>query len=248
MLISEPNIITQLPLFYISEKTCKLCGKTKPLDDFYLNRSNKYACKSCLRERSKKYHAEHIEKCKANERQWRKKNKAHSREYSKEYFAKEENRLRRNANRRKSAKNNMPKILAYQKEYKRKHRKTAKGAIDHRMSRRMCKVLKGVKNNTHWSDLVSYTVLDLEYRLRKTLPKGYTWDDFLSGELHIDHIIPLCTYKYEDPTEMNFQKAWGLENLQLLPALKNMQKGGKIEHPVQVYLPLRRKDEPRTSQ
>ena len=45
----------------MSHKTCKWCGQTKELSEFYDGHSNK--CKVCVGARAKKYRQEHLEQC-----------------------------------------------------------------------------------------------------------------------------------------------------------------------------------------
>ena len=59
------------------------------------------------------------------------------------------------------------------------------------MSSAIRKSLKSNKEGRHWEGLVGYTLKDLIRRLKKTVPSGYTWQDFLEGKLHVDHIIPI---------------------------------------------------------
>lgn len=100
--------------------------------------------------------------------------------------------------------------------------------LNKRMSIGMWNALKGKKNYNHWEDLAGYTYTELKNRLSATMPKGYTWADFLSGELHIDHIIPKSLYNYNSPDDAEFKKCWALNNLQLLPATENISKGNKV--------------------
>lgn len=93
----------------------------------------------------------------------------------------------------------------------------------------------GKKKGRLW-DLLGYTAADLENRLRKQLPKGYTWDDFMTGRLHIDHRIPLAAFNYTRDTDHDFKRAWALSNLQLLPGGENMSKGDRLEKPFQPSL------------
>lgn len=75
---------------------------------------------------------------------------------------------------------------------------------------------------------LGFTAEDLISRLLSTMPKGYSWSDFLCGKLHIDHIIPLSRFSYTADTDVAFKEAWALSNLQLLPAEQNRSKGNKL--------------------
>ena len=98
--------------------------------------------------------------------------------------------------------------------------------------------LKGNKNNRHWEDIVRYTLKDLIKRLKKTLPKGYKWSDYVSGKanLHIDHIVPIAVHNFKSYKDTDFQRCWALKNLQLLPAQDNQIKHAKLDKPFQPSL------------
>ena len=60
------------------------------------------------------------------------------------------------------------------------------------------------------------------------MPKVYTWNDYLNGELHIDHIIPISLFNITGVKSKGFKKCWALENLRLLPKGENLRKGNKL--------------------
>ncbi len=68
------------------------------------------------------------------------------------------------------------------------------------------------------------------------MPDGYTWDDFLSGALHIDHETPVAVFNFTSPSDYDFKRCWALTNLRLLPALENLKKGAKLRIPFQPSL------------
>ena len=94
--------------------------------------------------------------------------------------------------------------------------------------------LKKGKQGKSWREMVDFTPDELLLKLKKTIPKGYTWDDFLSGALHLDHIIPKSRFNYEKYSDPDFKRAWSLQNLQLLPAKENLRKNNKLEKPLQM--------------
>lgn len=93
------------------------------------------------------------------------------------------------------------------------------------------------KQGSLWA-ILGYTCDQLEARLRRTMPPGHTWKDFMSGFLHIDHRIPLAAFNFERETDGDFKRAWALSNLQLLPGPDNMRKGAKLIYPFQPSLLL----------
>jgi hypothetical protein len=117
-----------------------------------------------------------------------------------------------------------------------KKRSTQKGLLSGRMSCNVRQSLKGNKKGRHWEDLVGYTLTKLIKRLKRTLPPGYTWQDYIDGKLHLDHIIPISVFNFTDSNQIDFKKCWALKNLQLLPASENISKGNKLDKPFQPSL------------
>lgn len=79
-----------------------------------------------------------------------------------------------------------------------------------------------------WERLLGYTAEELKSHLESTMPLGFTWSDFLSGELHIDHKRPLSSFSYTSTSDRDFLQAWSMSNLQLLTSADNMEKGSRI--------------------
>jgi hypothetical protein len=92
------------------------------------------------------------------------------------------------------------------------------------------------KRRYSWLALVPYTIDQLRARLTRTMPSGYSWDDFLSGDLHIDHIVPQSAFNFRSPCDYDFQRCWSLSNLRLFPAAANISKGGRLAAPFQPSL------------
>ncbi|MBA7552117.1 hypothetical protein ES705_44671 [subsurface metagenome] len=106
------------------------------------------------------------------------------------------------------------------------------------MGKAIWQSLHSNKDRNHWETLVGYTIGDLIKRLKKTLPEGYTWQDYLSGKLHIDHIIPISVFNFTKPEHIDFERCWALSNLQLLPAKENLLKHNKLIIPFQPALQI----------
>lgn len=136
-------------------------------------------------------------------------------EMRKQYLIKEEKRIQEK------------KILiedAIKKEKQRKER----SKLHNRIAGLIRYSLKGNKKGRHWEDLVGYGLESLKRRLKKTIPQNYTWDDYLKGELWIDHIIPITAFNIECPESIDFKRCWTLSNLRLLPKIENISKGNKL--------------------
>jgi len=136
----------------------------------------------------------------------------------------------------------------WQKQYNQEHKKERNELLKNRyktdlkfnlsirMSSMIYHSLMENKAGNHWESLVGYTLIDLIKRLNKTMPQGFTWKDFLSGELHIDHKIPISAFNFDRPEHIDFKRCWALENLRLLPAKENLIKHNKLDRPFQPAL------------
>ena len=110
--------------------------------------------------------------------------------------------------------------------------------VSKRISGQMWKALRRGegKRGRAWESLVGYTGKELEARLLETMPQGYTWADYLTGELHIDHIIPVSAHNFQSSDDIDFKRCWALSNLRLLPKLDNLRKKDKLYEPFQPSL------------
>lgn len=138
----------------------------------------------------------------------------------------------------------------YYKQYRNDHKKEnrnwqnnkwktdLKYKLNKAMSYQIWFALKDNKLGQHWEDLVDYNLSDLIKRLKKTMPNGYIWGDYLYGELHVDHIIPKSAFNFTTHKHIDFKRCWALSNLQLLPAKENYQKKDKLNKPFQLALKL----------
>ena len=168
------------------------------------------------KEREKEKHKEWLEKNPEYMRKWQEENSEHLKEYRKQCYVD---------------------MKEYHRKYMNYKRKTdLKYSFNNRISRAIAKALKGNKAGRRWENLVGYTVDDLIKRLKKTMPKGYTWNDYINGKLHIDHYFPISIFNFNKPEDYDFQRCWALKNLRLLPAKENIRKKAKLEKPFQLAL------------
>ena len=80
---------------------------------------------------------------------------------------------------------------------------------------------KGIKEHGKCWVLLGFTVKQLKESLTKTMPKGYTWQDFLDGKLDIDHIKPVKKFNYNNTEDKEFKECWNINNLRLLTVYDN---------------------------
>jgi len=133
---------------------------------------------------------------------------------------------------------NPEKVKAISREVHRKYRSTPKGNLSSTISKRMNESLrKGMKAGRHWETLVSFTVDELKRHLEKLFKPGMSWENY-GTVWHIDHKMPIASFNFERPDDIEFRLCWSLKNLQPLGARENMSKGAKIKEPIQALLAI----------
>jgi hypothetical protein len=94
-----------------------------------------------------------------------------------------------------------------------------------RMSAGIRHALHGKKDGQAWEQMVGYTRSDLANHLERQFTKGMSWDNM--GKWHIDHIVPLSSFKFASAKDPEFRAAWALTNLRPLWGRANIQKGDR---------------------
>lgn len=210
-----------------------------------------------IKEYKYKWEKDNPEKVKKYIKKWRENNHGKIAKQTKEYYKNNRKKMIKQSrqwqkdNPRKALEcirqwqsNNLEKIKGYYEKNKEKIKEhiNNKNKIDlkfnlnNRMRRAITKSIKGNKNGKHWESLITYTLGDLIKRLKKTMPKGYTWYDYLKGKLHIDHIIPIRAFEFKTAEDKEFKECWSLYNLRLLPKKENRMKHDKIDNPILLSL------------
>lgn len=195
-----------------------------------------------------RYYLKHKEKVKEKNRRFRENNPLYFKKWRKD------NRKEQNKYQKEWRKNNIEKAKEIWDKYQRENIKSirvrdkklkkeryntdVRYRINDLMSRAMKYSLKGGKKGRSWINFVDYNLDELKKRLKKTLPKGYTWQDFLEGKLHIDHKIPKSIFNFSKPEHIDFKRCWALKNLQLLPAKENLKKSSKTTKAFQPSLKI----------
>ena len=182
-------------------KQCQKCFKIKKLEDFYKSKRNvKSGNKTIIRGRCIPCFAESTKKWKLH------------------------NRERVNENARKNYhKNN--RVLDFKNDL------NGIKTINY-LRKRLGDVIKKNNFNKKKNRTLEYVGCNKEQLLEhlySTIPKDATWQDFLNGKLHIDHIIPFNYYIKEcgGLNEENIYKVMNYKNLQFLWAKDNLMKSGK---------------------
>jgi hypothetical protein len=215
----------------ISEKKCTKCGLVLPIDGFYKNKSEKSGtdawCKNCakahyyankekINERMKTYRQANKEKISEHMKAYRQANKEKISERKKAY---------RQANREK------------RNEYDKKRKKTdICYAIKYRLRDRIRTAVKAqfTEKASKTKELLGCDYATFKRHFEKQFTAGMTWDLFMEGKIHIDHIVPCANFDLKD--EQQQRACFHYKNLQPLWAADNLAKQDKILEPVQMVL------------
>ena len=132
-----------------------------------------------------------------------------------------------------STANKLPHVVEwnrnYQREYqKRRRHESAAAAINARMSAGIKNSLRDTKNGRSWESLVGYTISELMVHLERQFTPGMDWKN--RGRWHIDHIVPLDSFKFDSAEHPDFRAAWAITNLRPLWALENISKSNSRNH------------------
>ena len=185
-------------------KRCYKCDETKPLSEFWKNRSKKDG------------HADECHPCsKEFKRKWKENNPVREKEFRKVYD-------------KKYYQNNRDKKRVWVRNQKRRERQDPAFRLMENVSKRVWMILKQQASSKKGESVLQYlpwTKEELEKHLVSQFTGGMTLDNY--GKWHIDHIIPQSKLLYDSMDHPNFQKCWALENLQPLWAKDNISKSNK---------------------
>ena len=205
-------------------KTCTKCNITKELVFFDKESQNKDGlrndCKQCrklyrdskkeiMKEYHKRYFQEHKDVYRERGRKWRENNKERVSE------------IAARANKKHRKKNN---------EYKKRkyHERKASDPLFNLIYRVRNRTKNAVRakrfrKDFKYPDYIGCSREELKVHIEQQFTEGMTWDKFMAGEIHIDHIIPIG--KAESPEEVF--KLSHYTNLRPLWAKDNLKKGAK---------------------
>ena len=89
--------------------------------------------------------------------------------------------------------------------------------------------LKKSKTSHTLENRIGCSIEVLKEHLLSTIEEGYIWKDYLSGDLILEHIIPISKYSYTSYDDVEFLKCWNYRNLRLLTPINNTEKGTDVD-------------------
>ena len=194
-------------------KTCNKCGESKPLEEFYKQKTCKYGvrshCKFCMNNSTMLYNEKNRETINRKQLENRNKNIEHCKARDKEYRAKNADRIRE-----------------LNRNGQRKYKTTVKGKLMTNLNDRMYKSLtnQNVKRTISTLEALGCTYEELKVHIESQFTEGMTWENH--GKWHLDHHIPCAAFDLSK--EDNQRKCFGFKNVRPLWANDNWRKGYEL--------------------
>lgn len=194
-------------------KICKSCKLEKNESEFYKNVRSKDGlrsdCKSCEKDKARKWKVENLERSRKYEREWREKNKEWHREYSKN-IDKEKKKL----NSKKWNEKYYLEIRNYKKLYRKTYNKIRK---ERRKNDPLFKLSSNIRSSIYTSlkekefiksskteQIIGLLFREFKLYIESKFETWMTWENYgkYNGELNygwdLDHILPISSAKTEE--------------------------------------------------
>lgn len=238
--------------YYESNKE-KLSIKQKEF--YYLNKDK-------ISKKSKEYRERTKEQKSFTDKIYREKNKEILLQKKKEYYYKnreairEKSKILRNTPEAKEKKsltdkiyrqNNIEKLRAYREKRKDAIREYARIRCNEKSKTDISfKILKNLRSRIRFAlkkgkikkadtteNLLGCSVPDFKKYFTSLFKEDMTWDNFMNGEIHIDHIIPCSKFDLKDEEQQKI--CFHYTNLQPLWGVDNLKKGTRIIDNIEIY-------------
>ena len=168
----------------------------------------------------------------------RKKERAFQKQYHKEYF--EKNKEKIYAKQKEYKEKNKQKVAEYLKDYRQKNKERINIQVIRKysndiqfklkvlLSNRVRKSLKNqnILKKTKTVKLIGCSWQEARDHLQSQFKEGMTWENHGKYGWHIDHIIPCSSFDLTDPEQQ--KKCFHYTNIQPLWWHENLSKGNKI--------------------
>lgn len=111
--------------------------------------------------------------------------------------------------------------------YHDRHKHDISKKLDSRIRVTLRRSLKSGKNNRSWRSLVDFDIDQLRSHLERQFTDGMSWEAFCSGDIEIDHIVPVSSFNIDSHECLDFKACWSLANLRPLWKVENNKKRAK---------------------
>mgnify|MGYP000046404661 CR=1 FL=1 len=212
----------------MSLRTCAKCKIAKEFFLFSKKKESPTGLKAYCKECDKLYFKINQNKIAANQKERILNDVEKHKEYQKQYYIKNAERLSDKSRKRKAL---IPVdiIRDYQRKYKFSRRRLdVNFRISLSLRSRFCIAIKNNEKTGSAIRDLGCSIQELKQRLESKFQEGMTWDNYGRAGWHIDHIIALSRFDLSNREEL--LKACHYSNLQPLWAKDNMRKGCKMNY------------------
>ncbi len=190
-------------------KSCSKCKIEKDDAEFYFRSDKPHllqsSCKDCIIKDRRVFREKYLERFKLKDRMYHARNKERRNNYLKKW--QKENRTARSL------------------KDKIKRHTDINFAMRSRLHNRIRMALKRNSKFSTSSEYLGCPISEFREYFYSMFVDGMTWNNFLNGDIHIDHIVP-CV-KFDLSKEKEQKKCFHYTNLQPLWAKDNILKGSK---------------------
>lgn len=100
--------------------------------------------------------------------------------------------------------------------------------LNRRVKGRIREMLRGKFAVGQIGRYLNFTKDELVAHIERQFTDGMTWERLIAGEIHIDHIVPISTFRIMEIGDSEFMACWSLGNLRPLWAIDNWRKKNKV--------------------
>lgn len=193
----------------VSVKRCPHCESIKCTAEFNKNRHRPDGLQDRCRACRKSMYWANPDVARANTSDWRRKNPERARLSTQRWCQENPDRLRDRTRIRAAG-----------------YRKNPIYRLAQAMRTAVGNSMRGIRVAGRLAHL-DYSIEELRSHIEKQFVIGMSWSNY--GQWHVDHIIPLSSFRISGPSDADFKRAWALSNLRPLWARDNLSKGSRIE-------------------
>lgn len=213
-------------------KRCPKCNTTKPVSMFGRSKQRKSGlrpwCKDCHNACNKRWRDKNPDKARAAVSRWGKMNPQRVRDKSRRWSERNRDACRKRSQAWRDE--NPEKSSACIRAHYKKRANDPSYLLRNRVGNMVRSCLVSGKGGRRTFSVLGYSLEELRTHLERQFTKRMTWEAFSSGEIHIDHIVPISSFNITTIDCEDFRRAWALSNLRPLWAVENLRKHATRTH------------------
>lgn len=211
-------------------KICKICKVSKPVDRYHRQKKGKFGVRSVCAECNNE-HQKSNPKYIASRLAYRIKNKERNNAHElAKYHANKEFLSVRRKQFRDEFKSKYPELYqARQRKLWKRENELYKHDIQYRLRKRIRgRILSAIKKNCKTApslSLLGCSIKRFKSYLEAKMTQGMTWEKFIRGDIHLDHVKPCSLFDLSKDSEQ--RRCFHYSNTQPLWAVDNLKKSNK---------------------